>query len=545
MNKRFARIGLRHCLALYIFTLVSTNAMSDKGGAPQPMSNETQQIDSLMALEQFPEALRIVDHALATDGHTSQLFRLRSRILQAMDSSQAAENALRRAIELSTRCAECHHDLAHLKLQRQDYAGALIQIDSALLLNTPTAERHFLRALALNGLERYSSAVLALRDACRLDSGRGDYRAEKAILNYRLGYDFIALQDFNKAIALLPDAALLYTYRGQLLFRQQRYGDALRDYNQAIELGIRDTEVFYARGVIRYQLDSVNSALNDYNSALGLDSTFHPALYERGRVYYDRNDMARFCGNLRLADFHSAGMYMRDLSEYCDSSSASFYWHWGMAAFNKGDARSALQYYSRGLILSGPDSWGLMLKGQALRALGREDSALGAFSEALDRAPDNGTLYLMRGETLLALHRFDLALRDLSQAQLLDSSSYFNDRQSTYSERLHLARASAYSQSDQARLAILAFSDLIACKPRGALAYARRAAERMKVDDLPDALADARQAIAFDADLAEGHFILGRVKLRIELPDFCEDLRRAAALQHAEAAKLLRQLCGD
>ena len=59
-----------------------------------------------------------------------------------------------------------------------------------------------------------------------------------------------AIQDYDKAIELKPDAASFYNNRGRAYFDQGELVRAIQDYDQAIDLDPDHTLAYYNRGVM-------------------------------------------------------------------------------------------------------------------------------------------------------------------------------------------------------------------------------------------------------------------------------------------------------
>jgi len=58
------------------------------------------------------------------------------------------------------------------------------------------------------------------------------------------------LDDYNKAINLKPDYAIIYFNRANLKVRAKNYGGALFDYNRAIKLEPEFSEAFYNKALV-------------------------------------------------------------------------------------------------------------------------------------------------------------------------------------------------------------------------------------------------------------------------------------------------------
>jgi tetratricopeptide (TPR) repeat protein len=99
-----------------------------------------------------------------------------------------------------------------------------------------------------------------------------------------------AIDDFNQAIAIAPDAADPYLNRGTALEGEGKYQEAIADYNQVLTLNPSDALAYNNRGNAEGGLGKWEEALQDYEQAANLAPNFAfaranvaLALYELGK----------------------------------------------------------------------------------------------------------------------------------------------------------------------------------------------------------------------------------------------------------------------
>ena len=80
-----------------------------------------------------------------------------------------------------------------------------------------------------------------------------------------------AISDLNKAMALNPEDAGAYFYRGTAHFGKKKYRKALSDYNKAIELDPEYVNAYINRGYYYHTRNEYHKAMNDYSKALELN----------------------------------------------------------------------------------------------------------------------------------------------------------------------------------------------------------------------------------------------------------------------------------
>jgi tetratricopeptide (TPR) repeat protein len=141
------------------------------------------------------------------------------------------------------------------KYRRQDFQGALADINRAIQLDPKNAQAYDVRGVF---------------KASELQDIQG------------------ALADYNRSIQLDPNYVGAYINRGNLKDdKLQDYQGALADYNRAIQID-PNANVFYNRGVLRYnKLQDFQGALADLDRAIQIEPNFAEAYGSRGVLKYD------------------------------------------------------------------------------------------------------------------------------------------------------------------------------------------------------------------------------------------------------------------
>ena len=140
-----------------------------------------------------------------------------------------------------------------------------------------------------------SDPEVALAHCTRaIESGRLSGGALAVTLNNRANayqnkrdYDR-AIQDYNEAIRLDPDSALVRNNRGNAYQHKGDYEHALQDYDQAIRLDSGYAHAFNNRGRVHHFKENYAQAIKDYDEAIELDPDYAIAFYNRGLARYDQ-----------------------------------------------------------------------------------------------------------------------------------------------------------------------------------------------------------------------------------------------------------------
>jgi tetratricopeptide (TPR) repeat protein len=142
------------------------------------------------------------------------------------------------------------------KYKRQDYQGALADINRAIQIDPKNAQAYDVRGVF---------------KASELQDTQG------------------ALADYNRSIQLDPNYVGAYINRGNLKDdKLQDTQGALADYNRAIQIE-PNANVYYNRSILKYnKLQDFQGALADLNRAIQIEPNFGEAYSSRGLLKYEK-----------------------------------------------------------------------------------------------------------------------------------------------------------------------------------------------------------------------------------------------------------------
>ncbi len=212
------------------------------------------------------------------------------------------------------------------------------------------------------------------------------------VIALQTGRPALAVERFDRAIALNAGEAGVHTNRGNALIGLQQYPAALESLERAIALDPRNAEAHNTRGGVLFRLEQYDAALASFERAVALGPGFAQAwngcgatLLRLGRL----EEALECCGKAAelapaRADLHyNLGCVLKDLERY-DAAIASF--DRALAL----EPRCAEAHDNRGI---------------ALAALGRHTAALASHDAALRLKPALADSHVNRGVTLQLLGR--------------------------------------------------------------------------------------------------------------------------------------------
>jgi tetratricopeptide (TPR) repeat protein len=179
----------------------------------------------------------------------------------------------------------------------REYALALHCFDNAIAVDPNYAEAYFGRANALLDLGKceaavqdFDRAILRKGDHAMAFNNRGIALASRigtsnrasAAASDREPFVYLALQSFERAIAINPACAEAYYNRGGLLQQIGRLDAALASYDKAIELNANYAEAHSNRGTVLLELGKPEDALQSFERASAIRPSFAEDHSNRG-----------------------------------------------------------------------------------------------------------------------------------------------------------------------------------------------------------------------------------------------------------------------
>ncbi|NUW44872.1 tetratricopeptide repeat protein [Nonomuraea rhodomycinica] len=337
--------------------------------------------------------------------------------------------------------------------------------------------------------------------------GLGDSRAEKAAERgeeHRLAGRYeAAVEEFTRAIDLVPDHAYALGSRGQALSAMGHVEAALADFDRAVELDPDLGWVYVERGRALADADRDQEALADYDRVIALfpeDADAHTA---RGDLLWDDPEAA-------------VAAYSRAIELDPGDSFAPLI---GRAALHRLDGRleEALADYDRAVELDADVSYVFRERGRVNLRLKRYEEALADLNRAIDLDPDDSDSYTERARVQYELERLDEALADVNVALAAAPDD---------SESLEL-RGILHMVAGRPATAVADLDRAIELDPRALMAVMMRGQVHEQLRLYDAAYADFSRAIELGLDDADTYVSRGNAAL---LCHRAEDARADAGL---------------
>jgi tetratricopeptide (TPR) repeat protein len=231
------------------------------------------------------------------------------------------------------------------------------------------------RAALLRGQHQEAERLLteALASATLPVSTQISALGNRGIARWRLSNPSEAIDDFNAALRLSPEEAMIYNNRGNVLLELRHYAEAAKDFGQAIALSPAYGQAYNNRGNARFLLGDSAGAIADYTKAVALMPANAVPFNGRGKA--------------QLALKRPA---------------------------------AAIRDFSRAIVLSNRYSQALANRAEAFVALRRYTDAVNDYTAAIDFGIDTPQVYLGRAAAYNALNKPGKAFADLARARERD-----------------------------------------------------------------------------------------------------------------------------
>ena len=445
------------------------------------------------AWQQLEEAVRIAP------GHPRARF-WRGRMWAAGGQTTQAIAEYQRAYEGGDLLAGLH--LAAAMMQIGDFTGAFAQYDRVVRSHDSDPQPRVARGWARFTINQADQALDDFNAAIALAPQAAEPYLYRAKLHAAAGRHDAAIEDLTNALKLDPQSSQACFDRAAAHRAAGRLDDALADYGKWIELNPQDAARWMVRGNLLLELKRYDAAIDDYNRAVELNPRDSNLLLARGKAF--------------LATAGHVDRAVKDVTAALELNPKDVF---TLAAL--GDAHAA----------AGRDAQASLYRGRAHLAAARFAEAEREFSRAIELQPDFAEALLERGVTLrdwalagkdrtVGRTRLEAARKDLARAITLlpDSArAHLENGWTVYQFREFEAARKSFERASELdpgnplppfRMGLTYhfakdfdracqwFTRTLAIDPKFDEAYALRAAAELGRKRFTDALADYDRAIA-------------------------------------------------
>ena len=335
---------------------------------------------------ELEDAIQELSQAVEADPAFAQAYYLRGAIYLELGQQAEAEADLTQAIALAPDLVEAYYERGNLYLDQARGKEAVDDFTTVVGLQPDYVEAYYGRAQACDWYVPDCDDDLVLADLEQAIALAPDF-AEVWIFRgefyfWEKEYD-LALPDLIQAVELAPDDGYAWEYLGHVYYLLGEDEEAIACYNEVMRLDPTDLDPYYYRGATYLEMGELDAALQDFDKVLLLQPEHSGAHYGRGRVHVAASRyeeaIADFTEVMKDKDEDYSWLYFEDDSPYLDRALAYHALGRNEEALSDLDALieeypyEYLPYYHRGLIY---------------KELGQTEAAVEDFKMMWENAPD-------------------------------------------------------------------------------------------------------------------------------------------------------------
>lgn len=235
-------------------------------------------------LGELNSAIILFDSAIAINKKQPDYFAHRGLAVLKQGTTELAAQDFNHALLLNPDHAVSKNNLATIKRNEGKIAEAEKLLYEAKLANAKAQHHHAGLALLQMESSRYAEAILNLDTAILIEPTDGELYLNRGLANEKLNNLNGAMSDCSKAIQIDEHWAKAWFVQGNIYLKQNHWNEALENYNMAITLDDNYSLAYYNRAIIYMRLGKKKSACEDILKA------------EKG-MPVDRKAKASMCSN--------------------------------------------------------------------------------------------------------------------------------------------------------------------------------------------------------------------------------------------------------
>jgi tetratricopeptide (TPR) repeat protein len=296
-----------------------------------------------------------------------------------MENEDAAFADLSKVIEFDPRHHVAYYYRSRIYMDREEYAKALEDCNSAVKYNVADADYFAVRGGAYFHLNQVEQAIENFKRALEIDPQHR--QAKLSLASIQSSIQMKQNKDPSQSLKIIEEAIKDdpkdpegYHLRGLYYANQKQYKKAIEDYNKAIELNPKYAEAYNSRGDVYRKLGEEKKAMMDYARGMAFGGKGYEAKLMQGIVLVEEKKY-----------------------------------------------KEALESLNEAVKLKPKESDAHFHRGECYKKLKQYDKALEDYNRAIVLNPKNSTAYVMRGQLYGGFYKkWKEALEDLEKAQKLD-----------------------------------------------------------------------------------------------------------------------------
>ena len=236
------------------------------------------------SLGNLASSILYFDSAIAINKRQPDYYAHRGLVRLKQNDLQTAQQDFYQALGIEPEHAVSKNNLAALKRKEGNVVEAEKLLREAKLANAKAQQHH--SGLALLQLEsgQYAEAILNFDTAILIEPKDGELFVSRGLAKERLNDLKGAMRDYTRAIQVDEQWPKAWFMQGNIFLKQNQLNEALENYSMAISLDPNYSLAYHNRAITHMKLGNKKNACDDIRFA------------EKGMVI-DSKTLSRMCGN--------------------------------------------------------------------------------------------------------------------------------------------------------------------------------------------------------------------------------------------------------
>ena len=281
-----------------------------------------------------------------------------------------------------------------------------------------------------------------------------------------------------------------FLQRGIAAYQQGDYGTAVSLLQQATELNPQSFQAWEKYGAVLQQLGRYTEAI-EVNKQAMLISGRNQNIFDLEESV--NSDLSNTANTVNLSQYLTNQTIVNSETEYYSQTIELF--NQGVNKYQAGDCLAAIQLWTRAIQIKSDYYEAYVLRGAALRNLGRYEEAVADCTQAIEINPDGYHAYSNRGAFLNELGRNEEAISDYTKAIEISPDDY----------QVYYNRGNALRNLGRYEDAIADFTQALQIKPNYYQVYSNRGITQYELGRYEEAITDFTQVIDIKPDYYQAY----------------------------------------
>lgn len=245
-----------------------------------------------LSLEDFPGAENDCGRAISINPYVVNSYQVRGLARVYQQKYRLAIEDYLTALKWDPESASIRHNLILCYMQEDMTDEAMLQIDTLLAQNPRYTAGMSMRSHILIERNDTAGALALLDSAIVIDKYEPGLLRDRAVIYASAGNYDKAEEDIDMALNYSPDDAGFHIDRALVRFYKNNLRGAMEDYDIALDIDPSNINGHYNRGVLRAQVGDDNRAITDFDIVIEAQPDNMMAVFNRGLLRDQTGDIS-------------------------------------------------------------------------------------------------------------------------------------------------------------------------------------------------------------------------------------------------------------